>query len=112
MGNTVTAEIARLQQQTAQTEAFIEKRRQRAQLLVHAVAELELDLQREQQINGNATDQHEGGASVNRVSVGKGLGADNPSGAAIVGTVAAATATATATTTTTTAQSPADLAEV
>merc|ERR1719433_2171495 len=39
----VTAEIGRLQQQCAKTEAFIEQRHQRAQLLVHAVAELQLD---------------------------------------------------------------------
>merc|ERR1712061_752471 len=88
--DTVTAEIARLQQQCAQTEAFIEQRHQRAQVLVHAVAELQLDLQREQQINGDAPDRHEGGASINRTSVGKVLGTDNPPGAAIVGAVAAA----------------------
>merc|ERR1712061_225220 len=83
---------ARVQQQCAKAEACIEQRHQRAQLLVHAVAELQLDQQREQQLSADALDRHELRQKQNantRISTGKVLGMDNPSGAAIVGTVAA-----------------------
>merc|ERR1712190_116365 len=65
------AEIARLKRQHSEVETLVEQRNQRAQLLRDAVAELKLDLQREQLMSGEVIS---GGAGEFASGTGKSSG--------------------------------------